>query len=117
MTGPALTPREAAVIDEALDVLGQIEDPAFPAPADRDAYKAFAECAHGLRDAVELHEDIRTGLIHPARVYDDLAGGQDDALAQALELATGDIADWTAAMRLLIGQHCETRHAIQAMAA
>jgi hypothetical protein len=76
MTGPALTPREAAVIDEALDVLGQIEDPAFPAPADRDAYKAFAECAHGLRDAVELHEDIRTGLIHPARVYDDLQGGR-----------------------------------------
>jgi len=101
--------REAEVITRAREILARTDDdPEFPWTSSEHARKTIRMCAEGIREWLEVHEDLlaEPPRNHPVSEFPDLgAGWPDDALATALERVTEDIRVWTGALVLAVRDH------------
>ena len=107
LTEVTVTPDETAIITRARGILSRARVDSFDWPHTARSRRAVTMAALDLEDALELHEDLRSLRLHPAAVYEDLAAGHpDDALAQALTLAAGEIADCASALVMIVRREC-----------
>ena len=99
--------RETEVISRARDILARTDaDPEFPWVPDEACRTSIRACAEGIRESLEVHEDIRSGRLHPVSEFPDLgAGHPDDALATALERVTEDVGLWSGALVVAVREY------------
>jgi hypothetical protein len=102
-----VTPDEAARIEQARGVLSRARVDSFDWPHTDRSCRRVRMAAGDLEEILKVYEDLLAGTLHPASVYEDLAVGHpDDALAQALALATGEIEDCASALVIIVRREC-----------
>ncbi len=101
----ARTPAESITLAAAFTALSRVKAGAFPWPPRRDGICLSDDLKGtmaGLLASIADFTALRTGGTHPATLFFDLAAGHPDgAMAQALDLVTEDIRDWTGALTSL----------------
>jgi hypothetical protein len=103
----ALTPDEAALIERAEGILSRAGTWAFDWPHTARSRQAVTAARRDLEEALEFHGNLLSGALHPASEFPHLAAGHpDDALAQALALAAGEIADCASALVIIVRREC-----------
>jgi hypothetical protein len=109
---PAKT--EAEIIVAARGVLSRAESGDVPWPDGftwTDGFRgSFRMARCGLRETLEIHELIKSEIIHPASEFADL---EDEAGAYGIALSriAEDISTWAEALVLVIAEHCGTKAA------
>jgi hypothetical protein len=107
LTAVAVTPDEAARIEQARDVLSRARADSFDWPHTERSRRAVTMAASDLEEALEFHGNLLSGALHPASEFPQLAAGHpDDALAQALTLAAGEITDCASALVIIVRREC-----------
>jgi hypothetical protein len=107
LAGVTVTPDEAALTGRARDVLARARTDSFDWPHTARSRRAVTGAALDLEDALEFHQNLLAGLLHPASEFPHLAAGHpDDALGQALEMAGREISGCTAALVATVRREC-----------
>lgn len=100
---------EAEIIVAAKGVLFRAESGDIPWPDGftwTDSFRgSFRMARCGLRETLEIHELIKSEIIHPASEFADL---EDEAGAYGIALSriAEDISMWAEALVLVIAEHC-----------
>jgi hypothetical protein len=108
-----VTPDEATRIEQARGVLSRARADSFDWPHTERSRRAVTMAASDLEEALEFHGNLLSGALHPASEFPQLAARHpDDALAQALALATGEITDCASALVIIVRRECSEEMAV-----
>lgn len=107
LAGVTVTPDEAAQIDQAKGILSRAGTWDFDWPHTARSRGAVTAARQNLEEALEFHGNLLSGALHPASEFPQLATGHpDNALAQALALAAGEITDCASALVIIVRREC-----------